>query len=447
MNRALLFLLLVAVVNVVVVLRAVVPRAEKIGLILCQLVLACVAVSGTLSALVAASAAHVDVGTGRCLLACAAGPLAILLVRAPGPPVARLASRDVVLAMVLVVVGLVGEALVVSGELGPWIAAIPAVVVFVVGGLILRAAWQRRSLVTGALARARAEDDAVAAFCLAVAAGGAALSLEPVAWAGPLAVAAALATVSRVAVAPPDRRDLAVVVIGAALMAVVVWPVTGVLPLLVAALCVAVVSGRSLLSTRRSTSSALQPPSSLAPPAGLAGLAPVLDDALLRRPGRPRVMARTPARRLLDAALERAQRAQPQQRGRSPIEVNSVEADADVDGDPSELAEALCTVLDAALRQQVRHPWAKVSVVVRAANQTVSFEINDTAPGSPEGNGPFAVLRSDGTAGEGLSVGLARARLLVERHGGELHARHGPEGSAVQLTLPRRLSRGGVGVA
>ena len=440
MDRSLLLLFAAAVVNSVVVARAPVPRAEKLGLLLFQVVLACVAAGSALSSLIGV------VGAGRCLLACAAGPLAVLLVRVPAAEISpRLATWGGALSALLLGTGLVAESLLLTGTVGPWIAAVPASGVVVVAALLVRVAWQRRQLAAGALARARATDDAVAALLLGAAALSAAVSIDAGWWAGLLAVAASLATAARVAVAPPDRRDVVVVVVAALLAAVVVD--LGALPLVVAAVATAVVAGRALLVPPRTSTSTQQPLPGLALPAGLAGLAPVLDDALLRRPGRPRVMARTPARRLLDAALERAQRAQPQHRGRPPIDVNASEGDADVDGDPSELAEALCVVLDNALRQQARHPWAKVSVVVRAATQTVSFEVNDTAPGTSEGETPFAAARTDDVDRPGLGVSLARARLLVERHGGQLHARHGPEGSAVQLTLPRRLTRSGVGVA
>jgi hypothetical protein len=444
-DRSLLLLLAVAVVNVVVVLRAPVPRGEKLGLLLFQLVLACVAAGGVVSSLFGVE------GAARSLLACAAAPLAVVLVRVPAAELSpRWASVFFrtwggALAIALMGAGLVGEALFVTGLVGPWIAAVPNVVVVVVAGLLVRSALARRAGAASALARARAVDDAVAAGFLGLASIAAAISTDARAWAPLLGIAASLATAARVAVAPPDRRDVAVVCVGVALGALFVPP--GLLPLLGGSLAVAVIGGRALLVPPRSTTSTQQPMAGLAVPAGLGGLAPVLDDALLRRPCRPRVMARTPARRLLDAALERAQRAQPQHRGRPPIDVNAVEGDADVDGDPSELAEALCVVLDNALRQQARHPWAKVSVIVRAATQTVSFEINDTAPGISEGETPFAAARTDDVDRPGLGVSLARARLLVERHGGQLHARHGPEGSAVQLTLPRRLARSGVGVA
>ena len=47
----------------------------------------------------------------------------------------------------------------------------------------------------------------------------------------------------------------------------------------------------------------------------------------------------------------------------------------------------------------------------------------------------------------GLGVSLARARLLVEKNGGKLLTRSSAEGSTVQLTMPRRMTKGTVGQA
>lgn len=433
MDRSLLFLLIVALVNVVVVGRSALARTEKLGLVLFQMVIGCVSTGAALAATIGV------VGAGRCLLACAAGPLTVLLVRVPTDLPSRLATGGGWASAALLGLGLIGESLLLMGVVGPAVALVPALAVVGVAVVLALSAWRRRQAAHSRLARAKAGADCVAALCLATAGFSAGVSTDGNLWAPLLAVAASLATSARVVAAPPDQRDLVVVVLGVLLSAVVVEPAA--LPLLAAAFAVAVLSRSALYATTRSRSSNPEPLPNLALPAGLGGFPPLLDDALLRRPGRPRVMARTPARRLLDAALDRAQRAQPQHRGRPPVEVSSAEGDADVDGDPSELAEALCVVLDNALRQQARHPWARISIIVRAASQTVSFEVNDTAPGIPDSETPFAAHRTGDLDGPFQGVGLARARLLVERHGGQLHARQGPEGSAVQLTLPRRLPR------
>ncbi len=461
-DRAFLLLALTAVVDGVVVFRAPVAKAEKLALVLLQILLGCVALAATFTFNVLQ---HVD-GAGRSLLTCAAGAVLFVVAGAVDATDAggragwssKIARGSAGLFGFLLLSGLIAEVLLVARIVGAWVAVVPAFFVIVVSGVLAQLGLQRARESNSALGTARARTDVVAAVVLGAAAFVAGGGIGGSLWAGLLAVAATLCTMARVAIAPPDRRDAVVVVVAAVLVACVVdvadlaaADLAAVWALAVCAVAVAVVAGRALLIPPRTKALAPQPLSSTLTPAGLGGVVPMLDDALLRRPGRPRVLARTPARRLLDAALDRAQRAQPPTRGRPPIDVQVPEGDADVDGDPSEIAEALCAILDNALRQQTRHPWARVSVVVRAAAQTVSFDVNDTAPSadgtddSGEG-GPFVGARDD-VDRPGYGVSLARARLLVERHGGQLHARHAKDGSNVQVTLPRRLVRGGAGVA
>ena len=191
----------------------------------------------------------------------------------------------------------------------------------------------------------------------------------------------------------------------------------------------------------------------------LGVMAPLLDDALLRRPERPRVVVRVAARRLLDAALDRAQKGQSsalRKAGRLGVDIRQDESDVDVEGDPADLAEALCAVLDNALGLRERHPDVVVQVHVRGGPSHVTFEISDdllrhTAPGEVpsdvDAERPFLSARTDAARRPGLGLGLARARVLVERQGGKLLTRKTPDGSCVQLTLPRRLTRSQVGMA
>ena len=55
--------------------------------------------------------------------------------------------------------------------------------------------------------------------------------------------------------------------------------------------------------------------------------------------------------------------------------------------------------------------------------------------------------RTDDAQRPGLGVGLARARLLVEKNGGKLMTRSSDDGSFVQVTVPRRMQKGAVGHA
>jgi signal transduction histidine kinase len=181
----------------------------------------------------------------------------------------------------------------------------------------------------------------------------------------------------------------------------------------------------------------------------LSHVAPMLDDAFLRRPSSPRITARVTARQLLDSALESV-------RGSSrsaPVEVREDGADVDVEGDPAELAEALGAVLDNALGLKQAHPKLYVRVHVRGSAGHVTFEVSDDLAEQEQGqlegpiaDRPFASARAQGDR-PGFGVGLARARLIAERHGGSLLVRQTKEGSTVQLTLPRRRRRPQFGVA
>jgi signal transduction histidine kinase len=206
--------------------------------------------------------------------------------------------------------------------------------------------------------------------------------------------------------------------------------------------------GRPGGAVERASSASLEP-------GALGVLSPMLDDELMRRPARPRVLARISARRLLDAALQRARGAQVVSgRGRAQLEVQVLEdaADVDVEGDPSDLAEALCAVLDNALRLRGEHPEVHLRVHVRGSAGHVTYEVSDdlrsvdAGAGSPRLDEPFRSAVDEGVR-PGFGVGLARARLLAERHGGVLLTRKTQEGSCVQLTLQRRRSRSPTGVA
>ncbi len=447
MDRALALLLLTAGLNAVVVVRSFLSKSEKLSLLLLQLLLVCVGVGAALTHAVAVAVGNgdgVDVaGAGRSLLTCAAGALLVVIA---GPPVAgapRLVRHSVAIFVGLMSLGLFTEVVIVARVLGGAVAvavsAVAAAVVAVAVGLCVLA-WRRAGDAESALARARLRTDTVAAAMLGLSAIVAATSAWAGAnghlWAAVLAVSAALATAARAAAAPQDRRDAVVVALAAVVVGVVVGG-DGDVNAYVTVVCgvaVATLLGRALLAAPRTHARHAAPPPPATEPVGLFGIVPVVDDAGVRRPARPRVLSRTPARRLLDAALERAHRAQPGPRGRAVVDIVGVE-DADIDGDPSEIAEALSAVLDSALRHQARHPWSKVHVVVRAAVQTVSFEVNDSAPSEGDGEGPLF------GEGGGDALALARARALTERHGGELFARRGPEGSSVQLTLPRRTTR------
>jgi hypothetical protein len=313
------------------------------------------------------------------------------------------------------------------------------------------------------------------ALALSIAAFGGAVSALPWAppgvWATAIGAAGAFGTAARLDPAgPPGPIEL--VASGALLaLALAISLVVGATPrdAVAAALWVAFgASGVFALvrasagGTRRTLAQRLpvRVAANVAPmPAALAAMSPLLDDAQLLKPIRPRVIARVPARRVLDAALERARAAQPfasgpRSRDLLRVDVVTGDTDVDMDADPSEVSEALCAILDRALRMRAARPDTRVQVQVRGGSSMVTFEISDTAS-SAEGAG----LRFGDPSSSFLSsvpadaerpdapVALARARLLVERNGGKLVTRDDADGTYVQITMPRRVQKGAFGQA
>lgn len=436
-------------------------RLERIGLLLHHGVSLGVALAAGLGAVLGG-------GDGRPLLLCAAGPLLVLCLQE------AVSARMALLSVPLVGGGLLAQALVLLGVVpavvvGPVCAGISAAAC--AAGAAACMARRREELVPRARALLGSQ-----VLALGLATTGALLGLLPV-WAGNgvwavfLGAAGAVGTAGRLSPSsPPAVRDLVASGVIFAL-ALAVASAAGVTPnpagvgaawcacaaLGVFSLVRATIDGRALLPRVASSEKSVE--ASLPPAAAFGAMSPILDDALLRRPPRPRVVARVPARRLLDAALERARSAQPAARGRRDellrVDVIANDPDLDVDGDPADLAEALCSVLDNALRMRAAQPEVRVQVHLRGSPAAVTFEVADTLPdgtepapgaGIPEVDAPFLRPRED-IDRPGLGVSLARARVLVERNGGKLLTRSSAEGSTVQLTMPRRMQKGMVGQA
>jgi hypothetical protein len=437
-------------------------RLEKLALLLHHAIALSVAVAALLVALLRGS-------DGRPLLLCIAGPLLVLALQDTVSP------RVVLLSVPLAALGLACEAAallrVPAEPLGI------ACAVFGAGACAAGAAAcfvrSRRAHIPRAKALLSAQGVALAVAALAGVVGALPLDggMNAGIWAIGLGAAGSLGTAARLKPsAPPGLRE----VIAGAMVLSLGMAVGAVAPLqigqtLFASTWAALVSV-AVFSLVRAT---VEPARLLAQLPGartlddalpsaqaLAAMTPILDDALLRRPSRPRVIARVPARRLLDAALDKARSAQPQKDAR--IEVVSSDLDVDVDGDPADLAEALCAVLDNALRVRAQNPGTNVQVLLRGNAAAVTFEVTDQARDSSEGassdsphvddanvpsvDAPFLNPRAD-LDRPGLGVSLARARILVERNGGKLLTRSTADGSTVQLTMPRRMLKGAIGQA
>lgn len=445
----LVFLLVVCAGCLAVVARGRLGRFEQVGVALFVVVVACVAVGGLLSSSLRSDA----IADGRALIPCIIGPLLALSWRTE---LAERTGGAVVggIATVLLLAGLGSHAAVlVPWRLAP-VVVVGALVLAVIAAMTAAATSLRRArALPTPLWRHRVLTEAagvgVVGLGALLAAAGAWWPL-PVAHAWPAVVAlgAALATSARASAWPLVGRDLALGVGGALAVVVVSTPGTAAVVGAVAVLT-GVVLGQGLLggATRRSRPVDDARPAAAAPPPGLFGVAPILDDDDLRRPARPRVLARTSARRIIDAAIDRAWRGAANARGRAPIDVVGGD-DIDVDGDAGELAEALCVIVDGALRARADGSDGRITVTLRAAPSTVSIELDDVT--LPVDAHPFFEV-VDAGSGEGAErrapgAGLARARLLVERHGGQVHVRSGGRG-AVHVTLPRRVVRGPVGIA
>lgn len=329
-----------------------------------------------------------------------------------------------------------------------------------------------RAKAAGSEVERRADQAAALATALAALTIGVALvssGLASARWAPWLALAAALTTATRVPpfVPPTVREGISALFIGLALLFASAAPSLtgslqrgvegGVVALAVLAASRPLLVARGRPPRRRDAASERpKAPPSLLAEAAIGHMSPMLDDALLQRPSRPRVNARVTARRLLDSSLESARAAGPPGRRSLGVDVYEDDADLDVEGDPGELAEALVAVLDNALRLKQEHPALALRVHVRGSPTHVTFEVEDDLARHMEGAEvprphftPFAQTRGEGARSDGLSVGvgLARAKLLVERHGGVLLARRTADGSCVQLTVPRRRVRRPYGLA
>jgi hypothetical protein len=431
------FLLVTCVGCLAVVLRGRAGRFEQLGVALFIVVVACVGGGGLLSSSIRSDA----IADGRGLIPCVLGPLLALSWRSElagrisGPLVG-------VVATMLLLLGLGSH----TSVLAAWRLAPIAVV-----GALGLAALAALSAALASLVRARtaattlwryrlrteAAGVGVVGLAAMLAGAGAWWPLPATdAWPAVIGMGAALATLARAGASPPSVRDAAAAVIAATAAAAVAQ--TGTSAIVAAAVVVTgAVIGVGILGVPalRSTTSGTRAISS-AVPASVFGVAPILDDESMRRPTRPRVLTRSPARRIVDAAIERAWRSSPQTRGQPPIDVIGGE-NVDIDGDASELAEALCALLDHALRTRAPDATDRMTVSVRAAAATVALELDGVA--LPAQGVPF--LDADNGA-----LALFRARLLVERHGGQLHV-HGAGRGSVHVTLPRRVQRGGVGLA
>jgi heavy metal sensor kinase len=126
------------------------------------------------------------------------------------------------------------------------------------------------------------------------------------------------------------------------------------------------------------------------------------------------------------------------------LEISPDSTDATVAGDPTMLRQALFNVV----QNGVRHtpPGGLVRVRIGGRKEDAVIEVRDSGPGIPEDALPHvfdrffrvdtARTRLPGT-GQGLGLGLAIVRAVVQAHGGTVYAENPPSGGAqFTITLP-----------
>jgi len=105
------------------------------------------------------------------------------------------------------------------------------------------------------------------------------------------------------------------------------------------------------------------------------------------------------------------------------------------------IEQALVNLLDNAIKHTP--PGTRISVSVKKADRTVSFEVSDTGPGIPEKDLPFVFDRFYTAINpqnrRGVGLGLAICASIVKAHGGQISVWNSPSGGAVfNFTLPAK---------
>jgi hypothetical protein len=439
-----LVMLLVACMGcVAVVVRGGLGRFEQLGVILFLVVVACVGCGGLLSSSVATS----ELADGRALIACVIGPLLAFTWRSEltSP---RAGVVTALAAGLLLVTGLVCHAAaLVSSSATPVAVGVSLTLAMISAAVSMNGSLRHARALPKTVWRSRVSLEAGAVCVVGSAAGLAAIGVVTPAsvddaWPSVCGLGAAMATSARASAVPLMTRDLGLVA-GAA-----TWAALSTHSLATAAaVAMGVVmthglfgpitrpKGRAASSTSSESSLVTTPG---AAPAGLFGLIPIGDHGATKAPSRLRVQVRTPARRLIDVAVERAWRGVTPTRARPSVDVVGSE-DVDVEGDAAELAESLSAVFAGALRAREPHD-TRLRILVRAAATTLSIEIEET--GLVMSTTPTFEVDDDGVPT--TAVALARAKGLIERSGGTFHVRGR---GALHVTLPRRPARLPMGLA
>lgn len=121
------------------------------------------------------------------------------------------------------------------------------------------------------------------------------------------------------------------------------------------------------------------------------------------------------------------------------LDMPSLPPDLAVLGDSARLEQVVVNLLQNALDAVAGRPAPAVALRVEPEGERVAVEVTDNGPGIPDAVraqvfDPFFTTKS-----EGLGLGLAISRGIVEECGGILNLRSGPEGTTFRMELTRAV--------
>lgn len=125
------------------------------------------------------------------------------------------------------------------------------------------------------------------------------------------------------------------------------------------------------------------------------------------------------------------------------LDAPSLPPDLAVLGDGQRLEQVVVNLLQNALDAVAGRPEPSVALRVEEAGERVAVEVADNGPGIPEAVRAQVFDAFFTTKSEGLGLGLAISRGIVEECGGTLGLRSGPDGTVFRVELTRADVREG----
>lgn len=112
----------------------------------------------------------------------------------------------------------------------------------------------------------------------------------------------------------------------------------------------------------------------------------------------------------------------------------SLQNDVCVIGDPVQIEQVLLNLIRNAI--EACHESGCVSVDIYPETQVARIFVSDTGPGIPEKDFPHVFDAFHSTKSDGMGLGLAICRSIIEAHHGQLHVQNTSEGAQFMFELP-----------